>query len=160
MIQVKENILDKEDYQLLPPQLKEKYVRNVIRETIQNNFNGVTMTELLENLLFSRKTIEKHIEKLLATNVIYIRSLGKTNVYYPNGRAIRADKDEEIELENKTIRVALLDTFYGKRVYLQEISKDKFSDEIQAGILVPIESFGKFIDMLTKYKKSIKGLLK
>lgn len=159
MIKVRENILDKEDYQMLPPQLKEKYVHNIIKETIKSNFNGITMTEILENLPFSRKAIEKHIEKLLATNVIYARNFGKTNVFFPNGRAIRADKDEEIKLDNKKIRVVLLDTLNGKRIYIQEISKDKFSEEIQAGILIPIDSFEEFVDMLTKYKKSIKGLL-
>src|SRR3972149_2731810 len=82
-------------YTSLPPALREKYVYEVVKQIVFDNRDGVSITQVEEVLPFSRKTIQKVLEKLVAVNECFSKNFGQVIVYFPNSRTIHATAELE-----------------------------------------------------------------
>jgi hypothetical protein len=143
------------EYTKLEPGAREKYLEGIIRETIFLNKDGVGISQLLDSLPFSRKVLEKHLNKLLLVNEIYEKEYGRTKVYFPNSRAIHSLADFEVKIRGKYYRSVLIDNVLGKFVYIQEYETGTYGLEVKGGLMIPLESFKEFIDFVHKIQKCL-----
>ena len=153
------DMLDEEEYKSLSPDAKEKYVFETLNELLHENPEGITRSDIQDVTPFSRKTIDKHLEKLVALNEGYARRMGGTDVYYPNGKLLHSSVDEKRQVNGKTFQVSHLENIAGESIYLQEVEEDKFGgDEVKGGLLVPKDEFSAFVSWLTEVEANMEGV--
>ena len=145
------DLLDEDEYKSLSPTEKEKYVFETLNKLLHANPEGITRSDILEATNFGRKTIDKHLEKLVALNEGYVRRMGGTDVYYPNGRLLHSSINEKREIDGKTFQAQHLENISGESIYLQELETDKFgSEEVKGGLLIPKTKFPQFVEWLNE----------
>lgn len=147
-----------EEYQKLPPHEKERYVREVIRQTVNLNLNGVTVSQLSETLPFGTRTIEKHLSILTYTNEIYTVKVGPTYLYLPNSRLIHPTMKETVEVNGRTYSLCLLQNRFGEFAYIQEKKEKGLADEVGGGILIPLSGFERFVNALNQYMTKLQKI--
>lgn len=143
--------LSKEEYLELPPHERGKYLREIIRKTLEQNEQGVSVSDLEENLPFDKRAIQKHLEVLTHTNVAYTSKVGPTKLYHPNERAMHTGIEKEFTINGKEYGIYTVDNRLGEFVLVQE-SKN---DEVEGGVLVPISGFEKFIKNINEVGEEI-----
>jgi hypothetical protein len=142
------DMLDEDEYKSLSPDAKEKYVRETLNELLHENPEGITRSDIRDVTPFGRKTIDKHLEKLVALNEGYVRRMGGTDVYYPNGKLLHGSEEAQ-QINGKTFKVKQLENISGESVYIQEVEQDKFGgEEVQGGLLIPKDEFSAFVSWL------------
>lgn len=136
---------DEEEYKSLPPNKKEKWVFEALDKILHNHPEGLTRSDIQEITPFGRKTIDKHLEKLVALNEGYVRRRGGTDVYYPNGTLLRDGVNDRRNFDGKRFQIKHLENVTGKLVYIQEIEDDEYgSEQVKGGLLIPQEMFSDF----------------
>lgn len=144
-----------ERYMELRPETRAKYVQETIRETLFMNNDGVSATNLVERLPFSRKVIEKYLEGLVLVNEAYKKEYGRTTIYFPNNRAIHPVGEVEKKLDEKVFRAVIIDNLLGKFVYIQEYEEGSYGEEIKGGLLIPLKTFSKFLSFTEDINKEL-----
>lgn len=134
---------------MIYPPKKEKIIHQEIINFLRNNPKGLTMTQLVRGIKYSRKAIEKHLQVLILENEIYMKQFGVTKVYYPNHRVHHLDF-EKLDYNNKTIWFDILENEYGQYLLIQK--KKKLDNEWipEDSITIPLEQGMKFLTVLKK----------
>lgn len=143
-------------YMKLPPNLREKYIHETIKEVIFQYRDGVNITQLTTMLPFSRKAIEKHLNALVALNECYSKTYGVTVVYFPNSRAIHSILDLELLISNKAFRAVEIDNSLGHFIYIQEFEDTTYGRNVKGGLMVPVKDFNEFLTFLNDIKNKIR----
>ena len=143
------------DYMKLPPNLREKYVYDVIKETVILNRDGVSLLHLAKVLPFSRAVISKHLEKLVSVNEAYNKEYGKTIVYFPNSRAIHSTLEVEKKFGDKMFRAVVIDNMLGEFVYIQEYQENIYGKEVKGGLMVPVKWFDNFKNLVEEINSKL-----
>jgi len=154
-IQIPE-VLPKNDYIKLPPNDRELYVREILRQTVRKNMEGVTASMLAQNLPFDSRTIEKHLSILTCTNEIYSVKIGNTQLYLPNSIPMHHAKKETFEIRDREYTTYALQNRMGEFIFIQEKKKTEFTVEVGGGILIPLADFENFVNFLSSFSKNIK----
>jgi len=124
---------------------KEEYIRQIIRETVMLNPEGVTISMLAENLPFDRKTIEKHLYALQFTNEVYTIRLGRTILYLSNLSNMQKLKRRNIG--DFVYEVDLIKNRNGEFILVRQIK-----NETVGGLLIPKQDFEDFVKFIFKLK--------
>jgi len=153
------DMLDEEEYKSLSPDAKEKYVFETLNALLHENPEGMTRSDIQDVTPFGRKTIDKHLEKLVALNEGYVRRMGGTDVYYPNGKLLHDSVNEKRQINGKTFQVKHLENISGESIYIQEVEQDKFGgEEVKGGLLVPKDEFSAFVSWMNELEGSMEAL--
>ena len=64
-------MLESRQYMQLPTHEREQYLREIIRQTLKMNPNGVTSATLSRNLPIDGRTVAKHLSVMEYTNELY-----------------------------------------------------------------------------------------
>lgn len=151
------DMLDDDEYRSLSPDAKEKYVFETLNELLHENPEGITRSDIRDVTPFGRKTIDKHLERLVALNEGYVRRMGGTDVYYPNGKLLHGSEESQ-QIDGKTFKVKRLENISGESVYIQEVEEDKFGgEEVQGGLLIPKDNFGAFVSWLDELEAGMEN---
>jgi hypothetical protein len=142
------DILPKEDYLRLPPEERELYIREILRQTLNMNQYGVTVGGITRQLPFDSRTVEKHLSILVYTNEIYGVKVGPTTLYLPNNKAMHSLLEETLSLDGKDYSVHMLQNRLGEFVFIQEMETRRYAQDVSGGILVPLSGFPKFVECL------------
>jgi hypothetical protein len=153
-IQVPE-VLPKNEYLKLPPSERELYVREILRQTVRKNVDGVTASMLAQQLPFDSRTIEKHLSVLTCTNEIYSVKIGNTPLYLPNSIPMHHAKKKAFAIKNREYLAYILQNRMGEFVFIQEKKKTEFAEEIGGGILIPLADFEQFVNFISAFNKDI-----
>lgn len=140
----------KEQYLKRPPEERELYVREILRQTVNMNQYGVTVGSLTRSLPFDPRTVEKHLSILVHTNEIYGVKVGSTTLYLPNSRTMRPLLEETLPLDGKKYSVSLLQNRLGDFISIQEKTRSDYSENVSGGILVPLMGYDQFVQYLQK----------
>lgn len=152
------NVLTKTELLKLPPQERELYVREILRQTLNlNSVNGVTISTLTKNLPFDPRTLEKHLSILTYTNEVYAVNIGPTALYLPNSRAMHSITQKTLNINGREYSIYELENRLGQFIFIQEKKKQGYTNEIRGGILIPKAGFAQFINYL---KETANGLQK
>jgi hypothetical protein len=154
-IQIPE-VLPKNEYLKLPPNERERYVREILRQTVRKNMDGVTASLLAQRLPFDPRTIEKHLSILGCTNEIYSVKIGNTQLYLPNSIPMHHAKKQTFKVKNREYIVYVLQNRMGEFVFIQEKKKTEFAEEIGGGILIPLSDFEQFANFISSFSTDIK----
>lgn len=138
--------LTKEEYLELPPHERGKYLREIIKKTLEQNEQGVSVSDLEDNLPFDKRAIQKHLEVLTHTNVAYTSKVGPTKLYHPNERAMHTGFEEEFTINGKKYGLYTVDNRLGDFVLIQEMK----GDEIEGGVLIPMGGFNEFVEKINE----------
>jgi len=151
-------VLPRNEYLKLPPRERELYVREILRQTVKNNPNGVSVAQLSRVLPFDSRTIEKHLSVLSYTNEVYTVDIGPTTLYLPNTRAMHPVSEKRLEIDGREYAVYVLKNRLGKFVFIQERKKTEFVNETHGGILIPLSDFKNFVEYLNGVEKEVKAI--
>src|SRR6266704_5015186 len=113
-------VLRREDFLRLPPHERERYVRQIIRDPLNLNTQGVTVTDLARFLPFGPRTIEKHLSILSYTNEIYSVFIGPTAVYHPNSKVMHPLMEKSLKIADREFTLFTLENRFGRFVLIQE----------------------------------------
>lgn len=140
---------DEEEYKSMAPDAKENFVFETLNELLHEHPEGLTRSDIQEVTPFGRKTIDKHLEKLVALNEGYVRRRGGTDVYYPNGKLLRDGVNEQKEIGGKTFQIKQLENVSEELVYIQEVEEDRHgTEQVKGGLLIPHNLFHRFVEWL------------
>ncbi|RLI73553.1 hypothetical protein DRP04_15670 [Archaeoglobales archaeon] len=123
---------------------KEEYIRQIIRETVMLNPEGVTISMLAENLPFDRKTIEKHLYALQFKNEVYSIRLGRTVLYLSNLKG--AKKIGRKKIGERVYELSQVRNRNGEFILIRQLKDNNTS----GGLLVPKEEFEEFVRFLAR----------
>lgn len=150
------DLFKKRQYDNLSGDDKNKFIRHILIELLKDNPNGITANQLEMFLPFDVKTIRKHLEYLTAIRESYSIQIGRTYVYYPNGKLARFANFEDIEIGSKYYSFFDIKNQYGNFVYLQEKEKDVYNTfKVTGGLLVEKEKVADFISRLDMFLNKI-----
>ena len=144
-------------YMKLPPALRQKYVHEVVKETVFENRDGVSVTQLEKILPFSRKVIQKTLEKLVSVNQCYSKQYGQVIVYFPNSRAIHATAELESKINGKKFRAVEIQNPLGVFLYIQEYEEGFYGEEVKGGLMIPVSTFEQFVNFIQKIMTKLKS---
>ena len=142
------NLLSTYEYQKMPPDEKETYIKEILRQTLSKNPNGVTITQLKQQLTFDRRIIEKHLGVMEFTNEIYSFKLGLNKLYIPNHKAMHEATSYSEKLDNLEYQVYTLHNKLGDFAVIQQKDLKLNSQDITGGLQIPLEHFEKFVKYL------------
>jgi hypothetical protein len=146
----------KKEYLTLPPEERELYVREILRQTVGMNQYGVTVGSIKRSLPFDSRTVEKHLSILVHTNEIYGVKVGPTTLYLPNSSVMFSFPEKNLLLGEKEYGANLIQNRKGEFVYIQEKEKRQDSHEVSGGIMIPLSTFAQFVDYLSRILNHIK----
>jgi len=139
----------------LPLRQREHYVKDIIRRTIRENEEGVTVRMLVERLPFDKRTIAKYLSIMRYTNEVYTRTIGNTVLYFPNTRLIHPQFESTFMLTDKELKVSLIKNRLGEFVFIQERRKDRYKEDIGAALIIPKATFREFVRFLREVSNKI-----
>lgn len=144
-------MLGHEEIKGLRPKDREAYIESVILRFLKQNPRGLTISHMLELTGFSRDTISKHLERLVAIREAY--KIGKgVSIYYPNGKVVHEQNLRLVEGGNRTYAFYKLVNDDGDFLYIQEREVDEFrSVKVRGGIMVNAKYFKPFITALQNF---------
>lgn len=152
-----QNMLNKEQYSVLSSLQKEECVHNILKEILQLNPLGVTVSDIKKSTYFGNSTIWHHLEHLNATGECLKMERGDTDVYHLN-KVVR--HFEELELKGTKLGAIyhfdLVENNYGKYIRIQrKVDSRSKAHFTRGGLIINYDMFEDFIDSLNKIKESI-----
>lgn len=154
-------ILNTSEILRLSPRRRENYSSKTTKAILEENPDGLTVSQVSEKTHITRNTTAKHLEMLVAKREARKefrkepREMGdiKTAVYFPIGAI---GKGKLIHCENGTYRFARLENETGKYVYVKEIAFDDMRNELVKGVLmIDFKNFPTFTKELNTFANKV-----
>ncbi|SRR6266566_232904 len=119
------------------PKERDRYIQNVILRILQANSKGVTVAQVSTKTNFSRPTVAKHLDILVAIGEAYRIERGNLSIYYKNGKILREIDAVSVSTPDKTYTFYVLENEDGEFVYIQEKELDEFrSVRVRGGVMI------------------------
>jgi DNA-binding transcriptional ArsR family regulator len=152
-LKIPRTILSPKKIEVLSPQEKDFYIRNVILEILRlNERRGITVSQIVSYTSFNRMTISKHLDILVATGEAYKIQRGNLFIYYKNGRIVHETDVESVVFLDKTYTLYKLENNEGKFIYLQEKELDEFRvPQVKGGVMIDMKDIPNFIKKLREF---------
>ncbi|MDD5111116.1 MAG: hypothetical protein PHG85_01065 [Candidatus Altiarchaeota archaeon] len=149
-------ILPPEKYRSLSPQDQEEYVARKIEEILMINTNGVTISDVSLNTPFTRPTIIKHLEKIVATRKGYKIRRGRLSMYFPNGRVVHPEGQIETKTDTgNQYRATFLNNNFGEFIYIEDLTPNTVSG---GSILIKKHDYPNFLNFLDSVEENRKAI--
>ena len=147
-----QNILNKENYSALSALQKGEYINNLLRQVLELNPNGVTISQVDNALGFGHSTIWHHLGSLADCAYCLKMERGDTAVYNFN-KVLHSLDDCNIQGKFYYYDFDIVENLFGKFVRMQ-IKQDDESGNlvVNNGIIVGTNSYGKVVDSLIKIR--------
>jgi hypothetical protein len=155
-VKLPQDLLEEEKFDALPAKEKEYYMRAVLLKILELNPNGISAPQIGRVTFFSRPTVWRHLENMVATREAYKLEFGKAVVYYPNGKMIHPLFSEDVVLDDKAYAFFFIKNNFGDFVYIQEKTEDRLGrTAVCGGLILPLTALDKFINRLERAKEEV-----
>ena len=156
-INLPSDLFTEEQFVVLTPAEKEKYITAVLKKILEVNPNGVTISQISKELdYFSRASIWRHLELLSATREGYKLNFGKVAIYYPNGKQIHHVFQNDVKLGENLFGFFFVKNNFGEFLYIQEKKEDRLGmKEVCGGLVIPTSRIAEFVDSINKSCKEV-----
>jgi DNA-binding transcriptional ArsR family regulator len=145
------SILTQEEIKALRPRDRESYIESVILEVLALNPRGITVSQTSKATGFSRDTVSKHLERLLAIREAYKVDRGVA-VFYKNGKVADEHDLKLVTSDDKTYTFYRLVNEDGEFIYIQEREIDEFrAVKVKGGIMISSKDFKPFMSALQNF---------
>ena len=142
------SILSHQEIQALRPRDRENYIESIILEILVLNSRGITISQTARETGFSRDTVSKHLDRLLAIREAYKVDRG-VGVYYKNGKVADEHDLKLLTSDDKTYMFYKLVNDEGEFIYIQEREIDEFRAlKVKGGIMISSKDFKPFLSAL------------
>jgi hypothetical protein len=142
------------------PEQREIHQETIIRKILENAKEGVTAPQVLKLVpyLKSTKTVQKYLEKYVNTNFAYKKIIGKTHVFYQNGRLLHQVIEENIPIGDKTYSFFHIKNPSGDFIAIQEKKRNELDAlVISGGIIIDKKDFSKFYEYIKAVENKMKN---
>ncbi len=143
-------LLTQNEYQKMSSEEKEIHIKEILRETLDLNQTGVTITQLKQKLPFDRRIIEKHLDVMEFTNEIYSYKLGNNKLYIPNHKAMHEATSYSERLGDTEFQVYILRNKLGDFAIIQQKNLKNDAHDIAGGIQIPLKHYEQFVKYLRR----------
>ena len=151
-LKVPRKILSSEEIKRLSPSDRDYYIQNVILEILRLNERGVTISQISHRLPFSRPTIAKHLDMLVAIGEAYKIQMGNLSVYYKNGKVVHEADVQSMVISDKVYTFYKLKNQEGAFLYIQEKHLDEFrSPRVKGGVIINARDLPTFMEEFKKF---------
>ena len=152
-IEVPRTILSQNKIQVLSPQERDFYIRNVILEILKlNEQRGITVSQVASVTNFNRMTISKHLDILVALGEAYKIQRSNLFIYYKNGKIVHATDVQSTVFNDKTYTFYKLENNEGKFIYIQERELDEFRvPHVKGGVMINMKDIPNFMTKLHEF---------
>lgn len=134
-------------------------VENKILNIVRYNPDGVPTSVMKDALEITVNTALKVLRSLEAEREIYSAKIGKTLVWYPNGRLIHPYLETFKELCGKPYRFSIQEGRRGPMVQIQERSYSLLRGErVEGAIFVELGNLEEFIEGLSEIRDRFRNL--
>ena len=138
----------------LPAKEKEEYINNLLKQILDLNPEGVTLSQIKEATGLAASTIWHHLEILKSVALSRKISHGNSDVYYPYGKEQLLN---EYDKGTAQYTITTVENEEGKFVCIHDKRKNRLdSYTIIRGIAIPFDLIDDTIKTLTKIKIPIK----
>ncbi|MBI2102065.1 hypothetical protein HYT53_05645 [Candidatus Woesearchaeota archaeon] len=147
-----ENILGKEQYAALSTYQKGEYVTNLLKQIVELNPQGVTISQIDKAIKLGHSTIWHHLEKLADSAFCLKMERGDTAVYNFNKVL---DELEDCHIQGKFYHYDfdLIENIFGKFVRIQTKQEDQSGNLIvHSGVIIGTTSYDKVVDSIVKIR--------
>ena len=150
-LKLPEKIFSTDEIKRLSPSERDGYIQNIILEILKLN-KYVTVSQVDEQLRFSRPTIAKHLEMLTAIGEAYRVQMGNLSVYSQNGKVVHEADVESIVVSGKIYTFYKLKNQEGDFLYIQERFLDDIkSSKVKGGIMINARDLPMFLEKLKDF---------
>ena len=148
------NILPKESYSALPTHEKEEFIHNFLKQVLDINPNGVTVSQIDNATYLGRSTIWHHMEILASRSQCFKVERGDTAVYHSN-KVLEDLKEMDMKGDFYMYCFNVVENIFGKFVRLQIKQETRTGNpRTNCGIVIDAKHFDEFMDKLEKIKKN------
>lgn len=150
-LKIPERIFTQEKIKRLSPSERDNYIQNIILEILGSN-KYVTVSQLSDQLPFSRPTVTKHLEMLTAIGEAYSIQMGNLSVYSKNGKIVHEADVQSIVVHDKIYTFYTLKNQEGDFLYIQEKYLDEYrSPKVKGGIMINYRDLPAFLEKLQTF---------
>src|SRR3989338_6191982 len=145
-----ENILSKEQYSALSTYQKGEYVTNLLKQIVELNPQGVTISQIDKGINLGHSTIWHHLEKLADSAFCLKMERGDTAVYNFN-KVVDELKDCNIQGKFYFYDFSIVENMFGKFVRIQIKQESQSGDLIpHSGVLIGTTSYDEVSESIIK----------
>ena len=153
-INIPKDMLPKEAFKILPAKEKEEYLSNLLKQILDLNSDGITISQIKEATGLTYFTIWHHLEILSCTAQARKISRGNLDVYYSPGREEHLNEFQKGKAKYLISRVKHNE---GNFVCIHEKTENRSGNHtVCSGIAIPVELIDSFIETLRKAKEPAK----
>jgi hypothetical protein len=147
-LSVTNSVLPYEEIKGFAPRERDTYIQNVILRVLETNKKGVTVSEVSNKTNFSRPTVAKHLDILVAIGEAYKVERGNLAIYYKNGKVVHEVDVAGISTPDRTYTFYVLENEEGEFLYIQEKALDEFrSVKVRGGIMINLRDLPSVVKM-------------
>jgi len=135
---------------------KTKFARKVILDALEGHrADGLSISEICELTGFTRETISKHLEVLVASREVY--KAGESSArYHKNGRVVHFHHMDNKLFGNKLYTFYQLNNPDGDFIYVQEKEMGPFKTvKDKGGILIAMSELPRFMSELEAFARDV-----
>lgn len=147
-----QNILSKEQYASLSTFQKGEYVTNLLKQILELNTQGVTISQIDKEIHLGHSTVWHHLEKLADSAFCLKMERGDTAVYNYNNVLNTLD-DCDIQGKFYFYDFDVIENIFGRFVRIQTKQEDESGNlTAHSGILVGANAFSKVVDSIIRIR--------
>ena len=142
------HLLRQHEYKKLSSNDKATHIKEILRQMLKLNPDGLTVTQLKQSLTFDRRIIEKHLDVMEYTNEIYVVPLGLNKLYIPNHKAMHEAVSYSERLGANEYQVYILHNKLGDFAAIQQTDLKRGVRDVTGSVQIPLEDYDKFVNYL------------
>ena len=155
-INLPENILTKDNYNMLHSLQKGEFIHNVLKQILHLNPLGVTISDITKNTYFSRGIVWHHLEMLSSKGECLRIERGDIDVYHLNA-VINSLEEFDILDDNSEYHFSynfdLVENPFGKFLRVQRLRGSRSdAHKIRAGVIIPYHLVNKIAEVISKIR--------
>ena len=149
-----QNVLEKDKYGALSSSQKGEYVHTLLKQVLELNPKGITVSGIDKATYLGKSTIWHHLELLASRAECLKVEMGDTAIYHSN---VVLASLKELGTKDKYFNYSfhLVENFLGRFARVQAKQDDKSGNNIVvSGMLINPDSLGDFLNSLGKIKEN------
>lgn len=156
IIQLPADLFSREQYKLMNPMDKERYVYKTLKRILELNTNGVMISAIVKATGFSHATVWHHLEKMTATRESYKLNYGTAQVYFANGKMVHHLNKSDLRIGNKEYSFYIVENNFGTFLYVQERKEERLGAvNVCGGLLIPKSGIRDFVEKIQILEKNL-----
>lgn len=156
-----DSVLPYKEIKGFAPRERDTYIQNVILRMLEKSPKGVTVSDVSVHTKYSRPTVSKHLDVLVAIGEAYRVERGNLSIFYKNGKIVDEVESNSLSTPDKTYAFYVLQNDEGKFLYIQEKELDEhMSVRVRGGITINLRDLPEVVKKIGEIRDLAEALKK